>query len=128
MIGVCQYPQAEATAEAGDADEDEVTGRERLSLKQLHADIGNSLEIATSIMQDRDLQISCRMMIAVAVPFREEYLEMLRKDHRNQRSTAERLALRSMSSWSESCKKIVATTRSWAVLRKFGLRSSEGAT
>ena len=123
---MCQHPQAEATAEAGDEDEDEVVGRERL--KKLYAEIGNSLEIATSIMQDRDLQISCRMMIAVAVPFREEYLEMLRKDHRNQRSIAEWLALRSMSSWSESCKKIVATTRSWAVLRKFGLRSSEGAT
>ena len=123
---MCQHPQAEATAEAGDEDEDEVVGRERL--KKLYAEIGNSLEIATSILQDRDLQISCRMMIAVAVPFREEYLEMLRKDHRNQRSTAEWLALRSMSSWSESCKKNVATTRSLAVLRKFGLRSSEGAT
>jgi len=119
------FSQAEALADDdNEGEQEQLSAHEKLN--KLQADTTNSLEMTTAIMQDRELQISCRMLIAVAIPFRDAYLEELRTHHVSQKSTAEWLALRSMSSWVSTCQEVVRTTTSWAVLQKFGLRSSEG--
>jgi hypothetical protein len=78
-------------------------------------------------MQDRDLQISGRMLVESALPFRGEYLRLLRDVHTSQAKVAAWQALRAMSEWTKPCQELVATTLSWKVLSRFGLRTSEGS-
>ena len=120
-------PEQVAEEEPGEEAEGaapEVSGQARLA--KIRADTSNTLETVTAIMQDRDLQISGRMMVEVALPLRDEYLEVL-KLHRSQRGTAAWQASRAVSERALTCQRMAGTTVSWAVLKRFGLRSSEGA-
>ena len=95
-------------------------------LKKLRASTENALELSTSLLADRSLQISGRMMVEAAKPLREEYLRTLSVHCKGQEATAAWQAQRALPAWARTCQEIAATTVSWQVLKRFGLRTSEG--
>jgi len=70
-------------------------GRDRL--KKLQSECSNALETVTSLMTDRSLQLSARMLVEAASPLRDEYLATLETHGMGQAAVAQWQAERSMS-------------------------------
>jgi hypothetical protein len=93
-------------------------------LKRLREKSQNALEVATAIMQDRELQIAARMIVEAVRPLRSEYLDTIEVQRRGPASTAEWQAERASNKWQASCRTILGTLSDWNVLRRFGFRPS----
>jgi hypothetical protein len=86
-------------AEEGDADIEDHDEVEEQTLSQMRDNASNQLDLATNILEDRELYYLAQSTKVLVKPCRDAYLDVLHQHSLGQLATAQWLAKRSSGGW-----------------------------